>query len=443
MPSTATATNANIKQFDTKVLSTANAVIKFPEPLETPYIEIDNIKIDLNANDTQNPEWLSKATQLLRQNEAIAIPTETVYGLAANALSSTAVKKIFAAKCRPADNPLIVHVSSIEMIQELYHLPSVEASEEQQPFLGIKKTDSNEWPEIPKVYHELIKSSWPGALTIVLPRPPCIPLEVLGGHGTTVAFRFPSHPVARAIIAASGLPLAAPSANASGRPSPTIADHVLYDMNGRIPLIVDGGQCDVGLESTVVDAISPNQVDENEEVIPLVLRPGGIVVEELVKLGGVWKNVKVYRRDFINKQLETLPTTPGMKYKHYSPNAAVTLFIPPTLTDCTSLDERSSRMTEQIYKQYLSLVDASESNVNSNELFSIGIIATSSTIQALNELIPSDSESNNSTLKILYRQVASVADLAHQMFLYMRERLDKLLELQSSLLKVSQTKKPV
>ncbi|KAJ2743222.1 hypothetical protein GGI20_003906 [Coemansia sp. BCRC 34301] len=270
--------------------------------------------------------WIAASRHELRHNRCIAIPTETVYGLAANALDSGAVESIFGAKGRPSDNPLIVHVSSVRMLRALYHLaPGESLDDNMQERLDDAEESGGAWPEIPHVYHSAIQRFWPGALTIVVPRPACIPLAVVGGHGTTVAVRLPAHPVARAIIAASGLPLAAPSANTSGRPSPTTAEHVARDLSGLIPLIIDGGACAVGVESTVVDAYSATAFVDGA-LSPCVLRPGGVTVESLKSLGGCWEKLRVYRRDFAGKELEKTPTTPGMKYRHYSPTAPVYLF---------------------------------------------------------------------------------------------------------------------
>ncbi|KAJ2488776.1 hypothetical protein IWW37_004529 [Coemansia sp. RSA 2050] len=321
-------------QFSTKLLSAHDA----EKTQFTGGIEDSQLTATSSAADT----WIAASRHELRSSRPISIPTETVYGLAANALDAGAVSAIFRAKGRPSDNPLIVHVSSMRMLRALYHLPAASAD---TPFLGTEALEGawlrgqmaaaeredrlrggdGVWPEIPRVYHSAIRSFWPGALTIVLPRPACIPLEVLGGHGSTVAVRFPSHPVARAIIAACGLPLAAPSANASGRPSPTTAAHVSHDLGGRIPLIIDGGACAVGVESTVVDAFSPT-AHVDGLLSPCVLRPGGVTVEALRSLGGVWgEALRVYKRDFHSTQLESMPTTPGMKYRHYSPSAPVYL----------------------------------------------------------------------------------------------------------------------
>ncbi|KAJ2517782.1 hypothetical protein H4217_003742 [Coemansia sp. RSA 1939] len=290
-------------------------------------------------------EWIDATRKELRGGGCVALPTETVYGLAANALDAGAVRAIFGAKERPADNPLIVHVSSIRMLRTLYHLEPAQTvhgtdnaalesagalatAAMQRRLDDAERSSGRRWPEIPHVYHAAIRRFWPGPLTIVLPRPPCIPIEVLGGHGTTVAFRFPAHPVARAAIDASGVPVAAPSANASGRPSPTLARHVTHDLAGRIALVVDGGPCAVGVESTVVDGYSPNAfvsaaADAAPTLSPCVLRPGGVSVEALQALGGAWQRVRVYRRDFASAEIEANPTTPGMKYRHYSPAAPV------------------------------------------------------------------------------------------------------------------------
>ncbi|KAJ2713929.1 hypothetical protein H4R19_001999 [Coemansia spiralis] len=327
--------------FNTKVLSASATRLSFASALE-------DGAFTAAGSDTR---WIEASKRELRANRCVAIPTETVYGLAANALDRHAVKSIFAAKGRPSDNPLIVHVSSLRMLRSLYHLPPhpTTTAPAALPFLGTdnaalegeqlrarlaaaEHSDREQggdgvWPEIPRVYHDVIRRFWPGALTLIMPRPPCIPIEVLGGHGNTVAVRFPSHPVARAAISACGLPLAAPSANASGRPSPTLAAHVKHDLDSRLPLIVDAGACDVGVESTVLDAFSAN-AHVGGELVPCILRPGGVTFEELRRVGGAFERLRVYRRDFSSAEMEQNPTTPGMKYRHYSPTAPVFLLVP-------------------------------------------------------------------------------------------------------------------
>jgi L-threonylcarbamoyladenylate synthase len=227
----------------------------------------------------------ARAAEILRAGGLVGMPTETVYGLAANALDSTAVTKIFAAKGRPADNPLIVHIAKFEQIYDL-----------------VK--------EVPPAAKKLAEVFWPGPMTMVLPKADCIPDTVSAGM-PTVAIRFPSHPAAQRLIRESGLPLAAPSANTSGRPSPTTAQHVLHDLGGKIDAVLDGGSCGVGVESTVITlATNP----------PRLLRPGGITLEQLRSVLGT-----VDMDDAVLHPLKpgVRAASPGMKYKHYSPKADV------------------------------------------------------------------------------------------------------------------------
>ncbi|EPQ29837.1 uncharacterized protein PFL1_02510 [Pseudozyma flocculosa PF-1] len=290
---------------------------------------------------TTTQESLATAAQHLQRGQAVAFPTETVYGLAASALDQSAASKIYAAKKRPADNPLIVHVSDLDMLERL--LPD----------------DYRPGP----VYAALMQQFWPGALTFLFPvsmQRPKVPSVITCGQ-PSVAVRMPSHPIARALIALSGLPLAAPSANASGRPSPTTAAHVMRDLGGeldaealskagftaqegqplgRLKYILDGGPSDVGLESTVVDGIStPGELR--------VLRPGGITVEQIsdvLRQAGLLRigegggedpqavRLRVYGKDLARSaEQESNPTTPGMKYRHYSPTARVVMLLPSRL----------------------------------------------------------------------------------------------------------------
>ena len=229
---------------------------------------------------------LQEASRLLHAGELVAFPTETVYGLGANALNKDAVLSIFAAKGRPADNPLIVHIWDPAQLDDLCTIPD-----------GASL---------------LMERFWPGPLTILMPRKETIPLEVTAGL-PTVAIRMPSHPVAAALLKACNLPIAAPSANRSGKPSPTSAHYVFQDMDGRIPLIIDGGPCDVGVESTVIDLTHGT---------PTILRPGGITREMLESVLG--------RVDVAGSVLRPLQKgekalSPGMRYRHYSPDGQVTL----------------------------------------------------------------------------------------------------------------------
>lgn len=236
---------------------------------------------------SDKPDDINKAAELIRKGEVVAMPTETVYGLGADAFNTEAVEKIFRAKGRPSDNPLIVHISKVEQLEELTH-------------------------DVPELAYRLAEKFWPGPLTMVLPKRDCIP-DVTSGGLDTVGIRLPSHPAARALITASGKPIAAPSANLSGSPSPTTAMHVYDDMNGRIPAIIDGGACAVGVESTVISF---------EEGGVRLLRPGFVSVEDLLTV-----SERVFTDKGILERVEEdrkVPS-PGMKYKHYSPKADVTI----------------------------------------------------------------------------------------------------------------------
>lgn len=241
----------------------------------------------LKIDSPQQTDLLRRAAEVLRSGGLCGIPTETVYGLAANALDEAAVRKIFAAKGRPQDNPLIVHIASME------ELPAL-----------VK--------EIPPEAKALADAFWPGPLTIILPKADCIPDAVSCGL-PTVAIRMPSHPIANAIIREAGVPLAAPSANTSGKPSPTTAQHVLHDMDGKIDMIVDGGACSVGVESTVVTLCAKR---------PRLLRPGGVTLEQLRDVLGEVDVDKAVLGELASGEK---PSSPGMKYKHYSPDADVKL----------------------------------------------------------------------------------------------------------------------
>jgi len=232
---------------------------------------------------------LREAAEILQQGGIVGMPTETVYGLAANAFDAQAVLGIFAAKDRPADNPLIVHIAREADLKEIIR------------------------GEITPEQRALMDAFWPGPLTLIFDKSDKIPVEVTAGLDT-VGVRMPSHSGARALIRACGLPLAAPSANRSGKPSPTTAQRTLDDMEGRIPLILDGGDCQVGLESTVIDA---------RRGVAHILRPGGIT-PEMVKEA----LVDVELDQALMRPLEKgeRPASPGMKYKHYAPVGEMTIY---------------------------------------------------------------------------------------------------------------------
>jgi L-threonylcarbamoyladenylate synthase len=254
---------------------------------------------------------LREAAQALRETDVpVGFPTETVYGLAADATRSNAVKGIYKAKSRPSDNPLIIHVSDLAMLRE-YLRPTQQEGEKQTNGAGPAETDP-----IPDIYKPLIERFWPGPLTILMPNPQPSKLapEVTAGLGS-FGVRMPSTPLALSLIKLTGRPLAAPSANASTRPSPTAAQHVFDDLEGRIDLILDGGACGVGVESTVVDGLCNP---------PVVLRPGGVSLDELRAVPG-WESTAKGYRDASEVGDTYAPRAPGMKYKHYSPKAAVIL----------------------------------------------------------------------------------------------------------------------
>jgi L-threonylcarbamoyladenylate synthase len=237
--------------------------------------------VDKYVDNIKSYPQISQAAQFLKKNEVVAFPTETVYGLGGNAESDEAVQKIFEAKGRPSDNPLIIHIAEINQLHRFVE-------------------------NIPENARLLMETFWPGPLTLVLNKRAGILSEKATAGLSTVAVRMPDHPVALAVIKESGLPIAAPSANRSGKPSPTTAKHVADDLNGRIAGIVDGGRTGVGVESTVLDCT---------EQVPVILRPGGITKEQIEKVIGP---VKV---DPALLDTGQAPKSPGMKYRHYAPNA--------------------------------------------------------------------------------------------------------------------------
>ncbi len=258
---------------------------------------------------THTPELFQKAVrraaELLRAGEVVALPTETVYGLAANALDEKAVAKIFQIKGRPANNPIIVHVAGNEMAKRCVE----------------------HWPELAD---KLSKAFWPGPLTLVLPRAKEIPDAVTAG-GATVGVRWPSHPFMQAVIRECGFPLAAPSANLSNQISPTNAEHVRAQLGGKIPLIVDGGQSQVGIESTVLDvSVSP----------PQVLRPGMIHTESLAAVCG-----ESQKPEARSQKPEALLRSPGLLRKHYSPKAKLLVL---NWQDDADLRARLSTLNSQL-----------------------------------------------------------------------------------------------
>lgn len=237
--------------------------------------------------DSADNRYIREAAELIRAGELVAFPTETVYGLGADALRPEASKKIYAAKGRPSDNPLIVHIAAFEDLEYIAK-------------------------EMPAQARVLADAYWPGPLTMIVWKNDKVPYETTGGM-ETVAVRMPNHPAALALIRESGCLIAAPSANTSGKPSPTEAAHVAFDMDGRIPMILDGGPVGIGIESTILDLT---------EDIPMILRPGYITKEMLEKTLG--KEVRI-DPGIIASDSERKPKAPGMKYKHYAPKADLIL----------------------------------------------------------------------------------------------------------------------
>lgn len=250
---------------------------------------------------------IEQAAGFLKQGGLVAFPTETVYGLGADGLNAEACKKIYQAKGRPSDNPLILHIANEAMLLKIVR-------------------------DIPPAAEKVMKAYWPGPITIIFPKASCVPEEITGGFDT-VAVRFPSDPLAQQLILTAGVPVAAPSANSSGKPSPTRASHVAFDLGDKVDMIIDGGPTEVGLESTILDTTVPT---------PVILRPGAITYEMLKELLG---EVQIDPA-LSNKPSEELkPKAPGMKYKHYSPKAKVILVkgqLPKVVQRINALSEEEA-----------------------------------------------------------------------------------------------------
>lgn len=249
--------------------------------MKTKIVKIDAINF--------KQEDFDQAADILRKGGLVAFPTETVYGLGANALDEKASAKIYEAKGRPSDNPLIVHISKTEDIEKLAK-------------------------EIPDTAYKLASTFWPGPLTIILKKKECVPRGTTGGLDT-VAIRLPANKIARELIAYSGVFIAAPSANISGKPSPTKAEHVINDLDGKVDMILDGGSATLGLESTIVDLSGTE---------PMILRPGCITKEMLQHVIGLieYDPVIIAKKPVLN----LVPKAPGMKYRHYAPEGSLTIY---------------------------------------------------------------------------------------------------------------------
>lgn len=268
---------------------------------------------------------LKEAGEIIRAGGLVAFPTETVYGLGADAMNSEAAARIYAAKGRPSDNPLIVHIADMEQVDLVAR-------------------------EVPEKAKRIMEAFWPGPLTIILNKKDSVPDGTTGGL-STVAVRMPSHPDARALIRESGRVIAAPSANISGRPSPTTAAHVLEDMDGKIPMILDGGPVGIGIESTIVDMTGE---------VPVILRPGYITRAMLEEVAGpVQVDPAVAGRTM---QKDVVARAPGMKYRHYAPKGKLTLVEGPEDAVIEKINALAEEKVQQGYR--------------------VGIIGTDETINA-------------------------------------------------------------
>lgn len=268
-------------------------------------------------------EGIGEAAELLRRGGLVAFPTETVYGLGGDALDPEASRKIYAAKGRPSDNPLIIHVSGITEVPRL-----------------VK--------ELTEPAEKLMEAFWPGPLTIVLPKSDIVPMETTGGL-PTVALRCPENAVTLELIRLSGVPLAGPSANSSGKPSPTEAEHVYHDLKGKIEMILDDGPVGIGVESTIIDMT---------EAVPTLLRPGAVTLEELEEALG--QHVAVDPAIIAGTLSEGIhPKAPGMKYRHYAPEAEMTMVTTRTRKEEPGMPLAVwAREDETVYRRMLELVNA-------------------------------------------------------------------------------------
>lgn len=270
--------------------------------------------VDLAALDQGEYDLLMKqAGQIIRDGGLVAFPTETVYGLGADGLNAEACARIYEAKGRPSDNPLILHIVDFEQVDEI-----------------ARDISEDAW--------KLMKTFWPGPMTVVLNKKDCVPDRTTGGK-KTVAIRMPSHPDARAFIRESGCPIAAPSANTSGKPSPTLGKHVYDDMKGRIPMILEGGAIEIGIESTIVDMTGD---------FPVILRPGYISVDDVARLIGYAELDPAIAGREIKEGV--VARAPGMKYLHYSPKGEMTLIEGNTENVVAKINELAAQKAEEGYK---------------------------------------------------------------------------------------------
>jgi L-threonylcarbamoyladenylate synthase len=291
----------------------------------------------INPNNPE-PCKIEKAARIILGGGLVAFPTETVYGLGANALNPSAVKKIFLAKGRPVDNPLILHIQHIDDLKTFARNVSRKAN-------------------------KLASEFWPGPLTLVLEKSPRVPQITTGGLDT-IAVRIPGDILSLSLIRAAGIPVAAPSANVSGRPSPTRASHVLEDLNGKVDLIIDGGKTRIGLESTVIDMTS---------TVPVLLRPGGLPLEKIREVIG---KISIHS-SILNPKKDRLESTeryksPGMKYRHYSPKAELILVEGPKIRVRNKIVELARRMRNEQSKSVCIMTKSINNNYIADIVWFVG-----------------------------------------------------------------------
>ncbi|MBP3338618.1 MAG: threonylcarbamoyl-AMP synthase [Lachnospiraceae bacterium] len=292
----------------------------------------------LDTNCDENDILMKEAGDIIKEGGLVAFPTETVYGLGANALDTDAAKKIYEAKGRPSDNPLIAHIADKEQVYVLAKNVSEEAE-------------------------KLMEKFWPGPLTLIFEKQDIVPSGVTGGLNT-VAIRMPDNQIALKLIRSAGVPIAAPSANSSGRPSPTLAGHVMEDMDGRIDMVIDGGQVDIGIESTIVDMSGEK---------PMILRPGFItkpMLEEVV--GEVLVDKITVIKDKSQLEADYRPKAPGMKYRHYAPKAEFIMFEGDISKVVEHINELSKLNMEKGLKTGVIATDETISKYENAMVVSIG-----------------------------------------------------------------------
>ena len=307
--------------------------------MHTKYIDLEAISEEERAC------ALEEAGQIIRRGGLVAFPTETVYGLGADGMNPDACARIYEAKGRPSDNPLILHIVDRKQVEEIAREVSPEAD-------------------------RLMDEFWPGPLTVILPKRDRVPSRVTGGL-STVAIRMPSHPDAREFIRRSGRIIAAPSANVSGKPSPTLAEHVYEDMKGRIPMILDGGPVGIGIESTIVDMTGD---------CPVILRPGYISREDIAEvIGRAELDPAITGRE---KQPDIVARAPGMKYRHYAPNGQMFLVEGETSKVIRAINELTRKKTEEGYRVGIIATDDTICGYQSGIIKSVGSREHTETVAA-------------------------------------------------------------